>query len=373
MLLPLRANAVEASYAAAIDGSGKKVVGYTDVQPASWIVDGSHSQSPHILQDDYPLWGAANGISRDGEVIVGWNAPNAFRWTESGGMENLGPGEAFAVSNDGMTVVGDYFDEHHLRSRAMRWTPAGKTDLGEGAARAVSADGQVTVGWDGHNHATLWEDGLTKVLWSPGIAQDISADGSIVVGGNMLWTRAGGAKPLGPELLTLSAVTDDGSLIVGSQIGGAIEWRPSRGVQDLATVLVRDYGLGNQLGELDLEYATDVSPTGNAIVGYSGNSIPWVVQLVDPLLGDANFDDRVDLNDFGILKAHIGSGHWRDEGDFNRDLRVDLTDVGVLKDNFGRVAGVTTVVEPVPEPAGLLLATLAAALLGLARLRLVRR
>ncbi len=91
---------------------------------------------------------------------------------------------------------------------------------------------------------------------------------------------------------------------------------------------------------------------GSAVVdspSHPSQVAAWVVHLVEPLPGDANFDDRVDLNDFGILKAHLGSGHWRDQGDFDRDFAVDLTDFGILKGNFGRSAAA------VPEPTGLAL------------------
>ena len=52
--------------------------------------------------------------------------------------------------------------------------------------------------------------------------------------------------------------------------------------------------------------------------------------------GDANADGKVDLTDFGILKANFGSGTTAAQGDFNGDAKVDLTDFGILKDNFGK-------------------------------------
>jgi probable HAF family extracellular repeat protein len=59
----------------------------------------------------------AFGVSADGSVVVGWayNAAGqtrAFRWTASGGMQDLGtlPGGslsvAYGVSADGSVVVG---------------------------------------------------------------------------------------------------------------------------------------------------------------------------------------------------------------------------------------------------------------------------
>ena len=77
--------------------------------------------------------------------------------------------------------------------------------------------------------------------------------------------------------------------------------------------------------------------------------------------GDVNGDGRVDLSDFGVLKASFGSGTTLGQGDANRDGKVDLSDFGVLKNNFGK-SGATSVPEP---PAfelgivGLILAALA--------------
>jgi probable HAF family extracellular repeat protein len=57
------------------------------------------------------------GVSADGAVVVGWALPTpqgidrAFRWTASGGMQDLGTlggnsSWAYGVSADGAVVVG---------------------------------------------------------------------------------------------------------------------------------------------------------------------------------------------------------------------------------------------------------------------------
>jgi len=69
--------------------------------------------------------------------------------------------------------------------------------------------------------------------------------------------------------------------------------------------------------------------------------------------GDANRDGRVDLTDFGILKANYQTevGAWT-VADFNGDGQVGSSDFAILKQHFGR-----TVSAAVPEPAaGLLMA-----------------
>jgi hypothetical protein len=78
----------------------------------------------------------------------------------------------------------------------------------------------------------------------------------------------------------------------------------------------------------------------------SANQPSLTIQFRPPLIGDANGDGRVDLDDFGVLKANFGlSPAGLADGDFNGDGKVDLTDFGLLKDNFGQ--GAAAVPEPV--------------------------
>jgi probable HAF family extracellular repeat protein len=132
---------------------------------------------------------AANGVSADGSVVVGWayNAaglPRAFRWTAAGGMQDLGtPGgdlsEAYGVSADGSVVVGYAYNAEGER-RAFRWTAAGGMEdlnityahlLTDGSvllgARAISPDGRYIVG-QGYNAATEREEAFlldTRRTW----------------------------------------------------------------------------------------------------------------------------------------------------------------------------------------------------------------
>jgi probable HAF family extracellular repeat protein len=150
---------------------------------------------------------AAYGVSADGAVVVGLaeNATGqarAFRWTASGGMQNLGTlggTESFAsgVSADGSVVVGGARNAAG-QYRAFRWTESGgMQDLGtlpggsSSTAYGVSADGSVVVGGArnaaGQDRAFRWtESGGMQDLGTLGggysVASGVSADGSVVVG-----------------------------------------------------------------------------------------------------------------------------------------------------------------------------------------------
>ena len=91
-------------------------------------------------------------------------------------------------------------------------------------------------------------------------------------------------------------------------------------------------------------------------VGQFGMNTPAYFALDDLLLstrpGDANGDDQVNLDDFGVLKANLGAAGTIAHGDFSPDGRIDLNDFGVLKENFGGPAAV-------PEPSSLVLLALA--------------
>ena len=97
----------------------------------------AHAQS---LTDLGTLGGDESGaaaVSADGSVVVGGaqNASNqyrAYRWTSTGGMENLGTTPAgdttLYVSADGSTVVGTT-EYGSNQNRAWRWNSGVLTDL----------------------------------------------------------------------------------------------------------------------------------------------------------------------------------------------------------------------------------------------------
>jgi len=150
----------------------------------------------------------ACGVSADGTVVVGeaYYAPGpkrAFRWTASGGMQDLGSlgsneSRAYDVSANGAVVVGESLS--NAGWRAFRWQNGVMQDLGTlggtvhgfgSVAYGVSADGSVVVGtaYDAarQRRAFRWQNGVMQDLGTLGgyvsDAWDVSANGSVVVGG----------------------------------------------------------------------------------------------------------------------------------------------------------------------------------------------
>ncbi len=178
----------------------------------------------------------ATSVSADGSVVVGSSAVatvlvpgrppfsqtlfEAFRWTQQSGMLGLGdlPGglfdsDASGISADGSMVVGSSavetvssHGEPPFRTlyRAFRWTQGqGMISLGRlrnsdttSVANDLSADGSVVVGMSGehpfreaeHGEAFRWTQGSGMVGlgelpgYSYSHASSVSADGSVIVG-----------------------------------------------------------------------------------------------------------------------------------------------------------------------------------------------
>jgi probable HAF family extracellular repeat protein len=127
----------------------------------------------------YGLAGTGKAPIAVGAAIKGSDvngaAFHAFRWTPSGGLEDLGvttgtQSIATAVSADGQVVVGEALDASGLW-RAFRWTAStGMQDIGtlggpESAAFAINGDGSVIVG---SSLTTSLSDSNACFIWTAG-------------------------------------------------------------------------------------------------------------------------------------------------------------------------------------------------------------
>jgi probable HAF family extracellular repeat protein len=285
------------------------------------------------MQDLGTLGGGGStalGVSADGSVVVGVaydaaDQQHAFRWTASGGMQDLGtlPGgyhsEATAVSADGSVVVGWGWGAEGPE-HAFRWTAVGgMQDIGTlpggccSVATAVSADGRVVVGWarnaNGYDRGFRWRvDGSMQELGAPPIGHSyafgVSADGSVVVGefyheGQAFrWTGS-------PERYENLNMTYAHLLTPGSQ----------------------------------LIVATAISPDGRYIVGWGSNAATrsdeaFLLDTGFPLRGDVDRNGCVDDADLLAVLFAFGERGYRNE-DLNWDGIIDDADLLIVLFNFG--------------------------------------
>ena len=248
------------------------------------------------------------GISSDGSSTVGYSAYandwQAFRWTESGGMNLLDPSlpagyysVATGASSDGSVVVGGYGDQD--TDWSFRWTAeTGITRLHElepgmynSAAWDVSDDGHSIAGalntnstQNGQPYIWTTTGGLRQLDLSgtgydEGIPTRISGDGRTMIGRLIrspqmslryeafYWRDDTGFVKLGglhPHVVDswASGVSFDGSTIVGQTLTApndrlAFKWTESTGMQSL----------GDLPGGQSNSHATAVSADGSVIVG----------------------------------------------------------------------------------------------------------
>ncbi len=144
---------------------------------------------------------------------------------------------------------------------------------GNGAYAAGQSNG-LPVRWTTGDSPTV-----VALSSTSGYADDISQDGSVIVGRTLSgstasafrWTAADGAVPLGidvpdPDVIRL-AVSGDGTVVVGNLIDSTTHpfiWTVQRGYQDLATELIWD---GEPFGGLINVYVRDISRDGKTLVG----------------------------------------------------------------------------------------------------------
>jgi probable HAF family extracellular repeat protein len=175
-----------------------------------------------------------------------------------------------------------------------------------GSANDVSADGSVIVGWSNifRREAFRWTEsgGMVGLGALPGddsssYANGVSADGSVIVGSSssvngseaFRWTESSGIVSLGALPADASygyanGVSADGSVIVGSSssVNGneAFRWTQETGMVSLKETLI---GAGLDVSGWTLSSANAISADGFTIVGNginpSGQTEAWVADL----------------------------------------------------------------------------------------------
>jgi probable HAF family extracellular repeat protein len=259
----------------------------TQVQAASFTALPLGTYSNTGFSDEPPH--AYLNLSGDGTTVTGGRfltptTPEAFRWTQSGGLQLLGGGASIATdsSYNGSTVVG-------INSQAFRWMEtSGIQNLGYlsgdsllSNARAVSDDGLTIVGYSSNTGSSINEgqafrwtpaNGMQGLGYLPGfttsVARDVSGDGSVVVGTSsqeaFRWTEAGGMQGLGflpgGNYSRAETVSRDGQAIGGVAIvnglSNAFRWTSSNGMQRI-----------DDLGYFDHSNSRGISGNGSTIVG----------------------------------------------------------------------------------------------------------
>ncbi|MCK0143031.1 hypothetical protein [Aliiroseovarius sp. F20344] len=227
------------SEANAVSGNGRIIVGQMSsgaLPQRAFVWDRISGSVTDIgtLRTDLAGFARANGVNGDGSVVVGGAAASsafhAFRWTQSGGMEDLGTiggvngfSEALAVSKDGTTVVGRSATPLPVDNRAFRWTRAtgmqhlvapDEADRRETRATAVSEDGSYVAGFTIGQSPKQFK----AIRW------DANGDGLYI--GDLTTNNDGNARATG--------ISDDGSIVVGmsttdtSSNMRAFIWRENR-------------------------------------------------------------------------------------------------------------------------------------------------
>lgn len=244
-----------------------------------------------------PFAGSIIALSADGNAVTGQafndTGTTAFRWTRSGGLQDIGSlpggsnGAGTGISANGSVICGAEFS----LSAVYRWTSAGGfVDIGslpgpQGffVANGISGDGSVIVGGSGGGpfggaSAFRWTSvsGMQRLGTLPGgtgaQAIAISTNGLAITGFSgsatgdraVRWTDATGIQDLGVlpggTNSTAVAISGDGATITGSGTTAdgvrAFRWNESTGMQALA--ILPGYTGSRGYG---------VSGNGSAIVG----------------------------------------------------------------------------------------------------------
>lgn len=234
----------------------------------------------------------SQAVSADGNAILaGGTVPNLppIRWTLADGWEQMVSGQgASAISADGNIIAGysSNYEAALYRRTVINGTPSWEVQaLGSisngfiSTPKAMTPDASVVVGIT-NNQAFRWSEstGMVGIGYLPGMLNSqptaVSANGNVVVGfsagaqgsQSFRWTQNQGMQAL-DNLGWANDVSADGSVVVGNLLtsSSAGIWDSVNGTRDLASVLTNDFRM--DLSNWQLQDATAISADGKTIAG----------------------------------------------------------------------------------------------------------
>jgi len=269
--------------------------------------------------------GVASDVSADGSVIVGWETdgkvmPDLHRivvWEDGERIDAIADGYEAHLSAAGDVLVYNVIDDlYDFADRTASFRREGGIDEDLGVlpggslptiAEDVSADGSVIVGAgkaaDGEFEAFRWENGALSPLGRlPGQpyswAHAVSADGATIVGKSgdraFRW-KDGVLTDLGPageqvEAGGAMSVSADGSTVVGAGHFSSkptihFVWTEEEGRRTLEEFVTNDLGLDPVIGPFS-GFGVTVSPDARVIVG-SKSSASFMIEAYALWLDDS--------------------------------------------------------------------------------------
>jgi probable HAF family extracellular repeat protein len=209
----------------------------------------------------------------------------SFRWLGEQGSMGSPATLAYDVSDDGTVVVGQSGSREAdlvvgVWSKRQDPICQGWPPLEASAVTGVSADGYTIIGWEWWRSFRCNQvDGFEFII-NEGTANDISTDGTSVVGGEglgspqaFLWTQSSGTVGLGyligDDFSSATGISADGSVIVGysgcytTNTEKAFRWSQNTGIVEL----------GDLPGGNTESRAHGVSADGVVVVGSSSSEL----------------------------------------------------------------------------------------------------
>lgn len=246
-----------------VSDDGPVVVGYSSTPDAS---KRAFSWSPTSGMVNLGALGGdesvANAVSADGSIIVGYlkllnSSRLSFRWTQATGMEALqefsqdvNGHQATAISDDGSFIAGIYFDNDSSNPQRAYIYTTQMTDMSvlnvyNGTTHQTPTDLSSSGAWmvghlrDDPNNSSQRK--AFRVSANPGSLPDLLGT-------------------LGGNISVATAISSDGSVIVGYSTNANGEYRAFRWRNTTGMVALPSFGPST--------FANDVSSTGRYIVGY---------------------------------------------------------------------------------------------------------